>query len=84
VGAYLLQRARVVLDLELTLSSQTTFLLWFSAAWPALACSPTPIFEKQPMNLAYLGAVALALMTLAAFITGINALYGQIERLVER
>jgi putative membrane protein len=84
VGLFLLQGARAVLDFELTRSPQMTFLLWFSAGLASIGMLPYAYFEKQRKNLAYLGAVALALMTLAAFITGINAFYGHIERLVAR
>lgn len=82
VGLFLLQGSRAVLDFSLTRSPFLTFLLWLSAGLASIGMLPYAYLEKQRQQLAYLGAAVLAIMTLAAFLTGINAFYDHIARVV--
>lgn len=82
MGLFLLQGARAVLDFDLTRSPFMTFLLWLSAGLASLGLLPYAYLQAQRKLFAYLGAAVLALMTLAAFLTGINAFYSHIARIV--
>jgi len=84
VGLFLLQGARAVLDFELTRNPAMTFLLWLSAGLASIGLLLYAYLEAYRKPLAYLGAAVLGLMTLAAFVTGVNAFYGHIEAVARR
>ncbi len=85
MGLYLLQGARAVLDFQLTRTPMLTFILWLTAGLASIGILPYAYAdEKNRRYLAYLGAVVVALMALAAFFTGVNAYYGHIAEVIRQ
>jgi len=83
LGLFLLQGARAVLDFKLTRSPSVTFVLWLSAGLASVGMLPYAYSQGGGRrSLAYLGALVLAVMALAALITGVNAFYGHIAEVV--
>ncbi len=84
IGLFLLQGARAVLDFQLTRNPPLTFVMWLAAGLASIGLLPYSYTQEETRRkLAYLGAVVLAVMALAAFITGINGFYGHIARIVQ-
>ncbi len=85
LGLYLLQGARAVLDFNLTRNPSVTFVLWFSAGLASVGTLPFAYSQGSGRrSLAYLGVVVLAVMALAALVTGANAFYGHIAEVVRQ
>lgn len=85
IGLYLLQGARAVLDFQLTRNPPVTFVLWLTAGLASIGMLPfTYAKDEMRRNLAYLGAVVLLVMALAAFITGVNGFYGHIAEVIRQ
>ncbi|MCS7235211.1 MAG: DUF981 domain-containing protein [Armatimonadota bacterium] len=85
LGLFLLQGARAVLDFKLTRNPTVTFVLWLSAGLASVGMLPYAYSQQGARRtLAYLGVVVLALMALAALITGVNAFYGHIAEVVRQ
>lgn len=83
IGLFLLQGARAVLDFQLTRNPPVTFVLWLTAGLASIGMLPfTYARDDMRRNLAYLGAIVLLVMALAAFITGVNGFYGHIAEVI--
>lgn len=83
LGLFLLQGARAVLDFRLTRNPTVTFILWLSAGVASVGMLPYAYSQGSGRRgLAYLGAAVLAVMALAALVTGVNAFYGHIAEVV--
>lgn len=85
IGLYLLQGARAVLDFQLTRNPMLTFLLWLAAGLASIGILPYSYAKDNTKRyLAYAGIVVLAVMALAAFLTGVNAYYGHIAEVIHQ
>ncbi|GIV70774.1 DUF981 domain-containing protein [Caldilinea sp.] len=83
LGLYLIQGARAVLEFNLTRNPPMTFVLWLAAGLASIGILPyVYASESNRQKLAYAGAVVLAVMALAAFITGFFGFYGHIESVI--
>lgn len=83
LGLYLIQGARAVLEFNLTRNPPMTFVLWLAAGLASIGILPyVYVGESNRQKLAYAGAVVLAVMALAAFITGFFGFYGHIESVI--
>lgn len=83
LGLYLIQGARAVLEFNLTRNPPMTFVLWLAAGLASIGILPYVYAgESNRQKLAYAGAVVLAVMALAAFITGFFGFYGHIESVI--
>lgn len=84
LGLYLLQGARAALDFGLTRNPGLTALMWAAAGLASLGILPFAYARLEARRTwAYLGALVLGLMGLAAFLTGIMAYYGHIAEAVK-
>jgi putative membrane protein len=84
IGLFLLQGGRAILDFDLTRNPFIASLLWFSAGLASLGLLLYAYVPAQRKLFAYLGAAVLALMSLVALWTGVNAFYGHIAEFVGR
>ncbi len=85
IGLYLLQGARAVTTFQMTRNPSVTFTLWVAAGLAAIGVLPYAYAKGSARRyLAYAGAVVLAVMALAAFLTGFNAYFGHIARAVQQ
>jgi len=85
IGLFLLQGARAVLDFQLTRNPPLTAILWLSAGVASIGMLPFAYSqEKTRRYLAYAGVVVLAIMALAAFLTGFKGFYGHIASIVQQ
>ncbi|MEJ5247992.1 MAG: DUF981 domain-containing protein [Caldilinea sp.] len=83
LGLYLIQGARAVLEFNLTRNPPMTFVLWLAAGLASIGILPyVYASESNRQKLAYAGAVVLAVMALAAFVTGFFGFYGHIESVI--
>ncbi|WP_022798609.1 DUF981 domain-containing protein [Thermus islandicus] len=85
LGLFLLQGARAAWDFGLTRNPALTALMWATAGLASLGILPFAFSRPEGRRVwAYLGALVLALMALAAFLTGFLAYYGHIAEAVRR
>lgn len=85
LGLFLLQGARAVLNFQLTRNPPVTFVLWLSAALASVGMLPFSYSRGAARRtLAYLGALVLVVMALAALATGVQAFYGHIAEVVRQ
>jgi putative membrane protein len=85
LGLFLLQGARAVVDFNLTRNPAVTFVLWLSAGLASVGMLPYAYSQEgSRRSLAYLGVVVLAVMALAALVTGVQAFYGHIAEVVRQ
>ncbi len=85
IGLFLLQGTRAVVDFQLTRNPPLTALLWLSAGVASIGMLPFSYSRENTRRyLAYAGVVVLAVMTLAAFLTGFKGFYGHIASIVQQ
>jgi putative membrane protein len=84
LGLYLIQGARAVITFGLTRNPPVTFVLWLAAGLASIGMLPFAYAKDSTRRtLAYAGALVLAVMALAAFVTGFAGFFGHIAEVVQ-